>query len=41
MIDSPRYTRAITETVDSLGGIKHVLLSHRDDVADADKWAER
>jgi glyoxylase-like metal-dependent hydrolase (beta-lactamase superfamily II) len=40
MIDSPRYTRSITETIDSLGGIKHVLLSHRDDVADADKWAD-
>ena len=23
------------------GGIAHVLLSHRDDVADADRWAER
>ena len=41
MVDSPRYTRALTDAVDNLGGIKHVLLSHRDDVADADKWAER
>ena len=41
MVDSPRYTQALTGAVDSLGGIKHVLLSHRDDVADADKWASR
>ena len=41
MVDSPRYTRALTDAVDNLGGIKHVLISHRDDVADADKWAER
>jgi glyoxylase-like metal-dependent hydrolase (beta-lactamase superfamily II) len=41
MVDSPRYTRVLTETIDRLGGIKHVLLSHRDDVADADKWADR
>ena len=41
MVDSPRYTRGLANAVDSIGGIKHVLLSHRDDVADADKWASR
>ncbi len=41
MVDSPRYTRALTDAIDDLGGIDHVLLSHRDDVADADQWAER
>ena len=41
MVDSPRYTRSLTEAIDSLGGIKHVLLSHRDEVADADKWGSR
>ena len=41
MIDSPRYNRSLAEIVDSLGGITHILLSHRDDVADADRWAER
>ncbi|MGI9622037.1 MAG: 4Fe-4S domain-containing protein [Acidimicrobiales bacterium] len=29
MVDSPRYTRALTETVDDLGGIKHVPLASR------------
>lgn len=41
MVDSPRYNRTLAERVDSLGGIAHILLSHRDDVADADRWAER
>jgi glyoxylase-like metal-dependent hydrolase (beta-lactamase superfamily II) len=41
MIDSPRYTRALAETIDGIGGVKHVLLTHRDDVADADQWADR
>ena len=41
MIDSPRFTRGLAERVDGLGGVRHVLLSHRDDVADADRWAER
>jgi glyoxylase-like metal-dependent hydrolase (beta-lactamase superfamily II) len=27
--------------VDGLGGIQHILLTHRDDVADAHRWAER
>ncbi len=40
VVDSPRYLRALAERVDDLGGIRHMLLSHRDDVADADRWAE-
>ena len=40
-MDSPRYLRGLAERIDNLGGIRHVLLSHRDDVADADRWAER
>ncbi|MCY3616297.1 MAG: MBL fold metallo-hydrolase [Acidimicrobiaceae bacterium] len=41
MVDSPRFTRGLAELVDDLGGVRHVLLSHRDDVADADRWADR
>jgi glyoxylase-like metal-dependent hydrolase (beta-lactamase superfamily II) len=41
MVDSPTYTRRLTGEIDALGGIRHVLLSHRDDVADAEKWAAR
>ena len=41
MIDSPRYHRPLAKSVAALGGIAHILLTHRDDVADADRWAER
>jgi len=41
LIDSPRFLGSLAERVDELGGIAHVLLSHRDDVADADRWADR
>jgi glyoxylase-like metal-dependent hydrolase (beta-lactamase superfamily II)/ferredoxin len=41
MIDAPRYTRALTAPLDDLGGVAHILLTHRDDVADAPRWADR
>jgi glyoxylase-like metal-dependent hydrolase (beta-lactamase superfamily II) len=41
LIDSPRYTQRLVERFAELGGVAHVLLSHRDDVADADRYAER
>jgi glyoxylase-like metal-dependent hydrolase (beta-lactamase superfamily II) len=39
LIDSPRYAAELVEWFRDAGGIAHVLLSHRDDVADADKYA--
>lgn len=41
LVDSPRHLRSLAERVDALGGVAHVLLSHRDDVADAERWADR
>ncbi|MEA2687022.1 MAG: hypothetical protein QOE93_2217 [Actinomycetota bacterium] len=41
MVDAPRFTRSLREPLDALGGVAHVLLTHRDDVADADRWADR
>ncbi|MFV0315337.1 MAG: MBL fold metallo-hydrolase [Microthrixaceae bacterium] len=41
LIDSPRYLRTLADGIDDLGGIAHVVLTHRDDVADAQRWAER
>lgn len=40
LVDSPRWTRNLVAPVEDLGGIAQVLLTHRDDVADADRWAE-
>ncbi|MCB0964532.1 MAG: MBL fold metallo-hydrolase [Acidimicrobiales bacterium] len=41
LVDSPHLTAPLAERVDDLGGIAHVLLSHRDDVVDAERWADR
>ena len=40
LVDSPRYARELVAFFREAGGISDVLLSHRDDVADADKYAE-
>jgi glyoxylase-like metal-dependent hydrolase (beta-lactamase superfamily II) len=40
MVDSPRWSGALARSISDLGGIDHVLLSHRDDVADAQRYAE-
>jgi glyoxylase-like metal-dependent hydrolase (beta-lactamase superfamily II) len=39
LIDSPRYASELAKWFRDAGGIAHILLSHRDDVADADKYA--
>ncbi len=41
LIDAPVHDRRLRSAVDDLGGVGHVLLTHRDDVADADRWADR
>jgi glyoxylase-like metal-dependent hydrolase (beta-lactamase superfamily II) len=41
LIDSPRYTGRLADRLLELGGVAHVLLTHRDDVADAARYAER
>ncbi|HRW39263.1 MAG: MBL fold metallo-hydrolase [Acidimicrobiales bacterium] len=41
LVDSPRWTEALAGPIEALGGIAHVALTHRDDVADAHRWAER
>ncbi|MCB1028000.1 MAG: MBL fold metallo-hydrolase [Microthrixaceae bacterium] len=41
MVDAPRWTREVVDPVERLGGIDHILLSHRDDVADAERYADR
>ncbi len=38
MVDSPRYATELVKWLRDAGGIAHILLSHRDDVADADKY---
>jgi glyoxylase-like metal-dependent hydrolase (beta-lactamase superfamily II)/ferredoxin len=41
LVDSPRFTAALAKPIAAMGGIDHILLTHRDDVADAARYAER
>ncbi len=40
LVDSPRFTAALTGPMAELGGVAHVVLTHRDDVADARRYAD-
>lgn len=40
LIDSPRYIKHLVEAFEQQGGIAYIFLTHKDDVADADKYAE-
>lgn len=39
LIDAPRFQKSLIEKMHALGGVKYIFLSHRDDVADADRYA--
>src|ERR687884_1782574 len=39
LVDSPRFTRPLVRRVEALGGVRTIFLTHRDDVADQDKFA--
>ncbi|MBX9687497.1 MAG: MBL fold metallo-hydrolase [Candidatus Obscuribacterales bacterium] len=40
LIDSPRSTAHLLKAFELMGGIKYIFLTHRDDVADANEFAE-
>jgi glyoxylase-like metal-dependent hydrolase (beta-lactamase superfamily II) len=40
MIDSPRWTSAPVAALEAWGGLSDILLTHQDDVADADRYAK-
>ena len=39
MVDSPRFVRRLVRALEERGGLAHILLTHRDDVADAERYA--
>ena len=41
LIDSPRYLPFLAKKIEAMGGLRYIFLTHRDDVADAEKYAER
>src|SRR4051812_3785304 len=40
LIDSPKFVAPLVRQLEALGGIAHIFLTHRDDVADAERFAE-
>jgi glyoxylase-like metal-dependent hydrolase (beta-lactamase superfamily II) len=41
LVDSPRFAQQLCKRFDEGGGISDILLSHQDDVADAQRYAKR
>src|SRR5581483_7663823 len=41
LIDSPKFLPRLVRRFEALGGVAHIFLTHRDDVADARLYAER
>jgi glyoxylase-like metal-dependent hydrolase (beta-lactamase superfamily II) len=41
LVDSPRHTQKLIRALEELGGLSDILLTHQDDVADADRYARQ
>jgi glyoxylase-like metal-dependent hydrolase (beta-lactamase superfamily II)/ferredoxin len=39
LVDSPRYIRHLVNAFEQRGGVANIFLTHKDDIADADKYA--
>jgi glyoxylase-like metal-dependent hydrolase (beta-lactamase superfamily II)/ferredoxin len=40
LVDSPRFNRPLARRIEEMGGVKVMFLTHRDDVADHQEWAD-
>jgi glyoxylase-like metal-dependent hydrolase (beta-lactamase superfamily II)/ferredoxin len=40
LVDSPRFARPLLRRIEALGGVRTMFLTHRDDVAEHEKWAQ-
>lgn len=41
LIDSPRFATQLVKKIESMGGVKRMFLTHKDDIADHRQFAER
>lgn len=41
LIDSPKFSKPLIDKFEELGGVDYIFLTHRDDVANASKFAEK
>ncbi len=40
LVDSPRFNQSLVKSIEAQGGLRWMLLTHCDDVADHKKWQE-
>lgn len=40
LVDSPKFLPQLVRRIEALGGVSHIFLTHRDDVADAERYAQ-
>ncbi|HYV24267.1 MAG TPA: MBL fold metallo-hydrolase [Pyrinomonadaceae bacterium] len=41
LIDSPRFATQLVKRIETMGGVDRMFLTHKDDVADHQRWADR
>jgi len=41
LVDSPRFTPPLVKQIEAMGGVRYMYLTHRDDVADHEKFHQR
>lgn len=41
MIDTPRFNERLARSIESMGSLQYIILTHKDDVADHEKWKAR
>lgn len=41
LVDSPRYNPILAKRIEELGGVRHIFLTHKDDVGDHEAWARK
>jgi glyoxylase-like metal-dependent hydrolase (beta-lactamase superfamily II)/ferredoxin len=41
LVDSPRFSTPLVRKIESLGGVSQIFLTHRDDIADHARYAEK
>ena len=41
LVDSPRFATQLVKRIEAMGGVRQMFLTHKDDVADHERFAER
>src|SRR5207253_8127234 len=41
LVDSPRFSRPLVKKIEAMGGVRTIFLTHRDDIADHEAFAEK